>query len=762
MRTESVSRLIGLVAALVGLEQATVLAQSTAFTYQGRLHQADQPADGLFDFRFALFESANGEELAASPITNTAVTVRDGFFTVLLDFGLEPFNGQPRWLEIAVRPSGAPGSFTVLSPRQPLTPSPYALTAVKVSGPVLAAQLAGPLGSDQLAGVYANALSLIHPSNYFVGLFHGDGSGLTNLNWTGVWADPAQAHILWVAPWGDDSRAERGRLDRPWGSWSNAVACARNGQVVCVLPGRYTNLHRSDFYLTGEANVLVRGKTNLVIEGLGYPTLYNPNPAVLMAIQDCSNVVVRGLAFESENSNHWPTQPLEGGVFGHLVYVHCAALTIEDCLFTKGVDHGVLEPAQSTAAFELRFASTNQIVIRRNRFSSFGHWTLYKPAESRYWDGAAIVCGAARVEGNEIIGCARGIEVYSKEDGLTPGAYILNNRIRNTLDFGIGVFLQNSGATVLHNDIIDEPGFTYLGSNQWPVAAGIELAGASDCLIMGNRIEGKVSGIAVHEGGGLAPARDQILYNTVRACRNGIAVGSVLSSPASNNVVVGNHISLCSHEGIVLSHAVGTTVRGNWIIDPSSNGSRSGIILFDGCDQTVLTDNFIADSAGGRCVAGITFLDTSAQGAMVAANQFVGITNAIEGSLPYDDYAKSRSGAVVAQQFVWATNGLTAPASGVVAVPFDGPAVQWISFTNTVLTLTTTNRHVPAPRTVELWLAPTGSAGDCIIYFQPQWRRFSGSLQNDLSPTKLAVVRLRLLASGGDESTVAVWWEPEF
>src|SRR5207244_3413240 len=44
-----------------------------------------------------------------------------------IDFGAAAFNGDARWLEIAVRSPAGGGTFTTLSPRQPLTGAPYAL-----------------------------------------------------------------------------------------------------------------------------------------------------------------------------------------------------------------------------------------------------------------------------------------------------------------------------------------------------------------------------------------------------------------------------------------------------------------------------------------------------------------------------------------------------------------------------------------------------------------------------------------------------------
>ena len=79
----------------------------------------------------------------AGPVTNNAVCVTNGLFTVLIDFGSGVFTGQTNWLEIGVETNGA-SSFTTLAPRQQLTPTPYAIFAESASnllGTLLASQL---------------------------------------------------------------------------------------------------------------------------------------------------------------------------------------------------------------------------------------------------------------------------------------------------------------------------------------------------------------------------------------------------------------------------------------------------------------------------------------------------------------------------------------------------------------------------------------------------------------------------------------------
>ena len=93
-------------------------AQSTAFTYQGRLTDSGASANGNYDLRFALFDNLTNGTQIGSTQTISAVSVTAGVFTVQLDFGPGAFPGANRWLEIGARLTSTP-TFTTLSPRQP-------------------------------------------------------------------------------------------------------------------------------------------------------------------------------------------------------------------------------------------------------------------------------------------------------------------------------------------------------------------------------------------------------------------------------------------------------------------------------------------------------------------------------------------------------------------------------------------------------------------------------------------------------------------
>ncbi|NOR67126.1 MAG: hypothetical protein GQ528_07205, partial [Woeseiaceae bacterium] len=122
---------LGLMVFRVNVSEAAPM--GTAFTYQGRMMDANVPADGIYEFQFELYDSpVDGNQLDGT-FALRGVDVIDGYFTVELDFGGDVFDGDAVWLEISVRPGDTADPFTILSPRQELTPTPYAMYAANAS-----------------------------------------------------------------------------------------------------------------------------------------------------------------------------------------------------------------------------------------------------------------------------------------------------------------------------------------------------------------------------------------------------------------------------------------------------------------------------------------------------------------------------------------------------------------------------------------------------------------------------------------------------
>jgi len=113
----------------------TLGAQTTSFTYQGRLTDAGNSANGNYDLQFKLFDIATvgtGAQQGTTLVRNP-VGASGGVFTVTLDFGANVFDGAARYLEIGVRSAGSATSYVLLAPRQPVTSTPYAIKSLNAA-----------------------------------------------------------------------------------------------------------------------------------------------------------------------------------------------------------------------------------------------------------------------------------------------------------------------------------------------------------------------------------------------------------------------------------------------------------------------------------------------------------------------------------------------------------------------------------------------------------------------------------------------------
>jgi hypothetical protein len=154
---------------------ASLQAQTTGFTYQGRLSDS-AATGGSYNIRFRLFDAETGGSQIpdANTEVTTLVTVSNGVFTVKLDFGAAAFDtAQPRYLEISVK-KPADADYTTLSPRQEITSAPFAIRAKNAgSADSLSASCAGcvtnvninSVAGSKVTGSVANADNAANAAN---------------------------------------------------------------------------------------------------------------------------------------------------------------------------------------------------------------------------------------------------------------------------------------------------------------------------------------------------------------------------------------------------------------------------------------------------------------------------------------------------------------------------------------------------------------------------------------------------------------------
>ena len=169
-------------------------AQATLFTYQGKLNQNGVPFTGVAEIAPILWDAGSGGNPVATNVpASLYVNVSNGLFIAPLDFGASPFSsGAVRWLQLSVRT--AIGPFTTLTPLQPLSAIPYAITAgyaanaataSSVSGSLNASNLTGKIPLSTLSGITSNQLDA-STWQFLVNLATGAGNNATNLITTGT------------------------------------------------------------------------------------------------------------------------------------------------------------------------------------------------------------------------------------------------------------------------------------------------------------------------------------------------------------------------------------------------------------------------------------------------------------------------------------------------------------------------------------------------------------------------------------------------
>lgn len=240
----------------------------TGFTYQGQLQSSGTPYSGTCDLQFSLWDALNGGSQIGTVQTKTSVTLLDGYFTVLLDFGPGVFKGDARWLALKVRCPAGSGSYTALNPRQPLTPTPYALalpglwTQPNAASPSL---IGGYSGNTVKAGVEGATIggggsngAINHATDHYTTI----GGGINNVAGTNnsSLSDSAYATVAG----GEDNLAHRHAA--VGGGASNAaagLAAAISGGWLNTASGQWTTVAGGSGNLAeGESSAVGGGHIN--------------------------------------------------------------------------------------------------------------------------------------------------------------------------------------------------------------------------------------------------------------------------------------------------------------------------------------------------------------------------------------------------------------------------------------------------------------------------------------------------------------------
>lgn len=187
----------------LGIEGRPLAASvGTGFTYQGDLTDGGSPANGSYDFEFELYDAASSGSQVGSTVSKDDVAVSDGRFTVELDFG-DVFDGTALWLGIAVRDGSSTGAYTALSPRQALTPAPYAHSlrpGASIRGAV------GGTGALNLENTTAEGLVVESSGGHAVHVLESGLAGfrVEDANNTGLVVQSAGINGVYIAQTGSD------------------------------------------------------------------------------------------------------------------------------------------------------------------------------------------------------------------------------------------------------------------------------------------------------------------------------------------------------------------------------------------------------------------------------------------------------------------------------------------------------------------------------------------------------------------------------
>ena len=313
---------------------------TTAFTYQGQLHDSGTNANGTYALVFKLYNDAGAGNQIGNSQTNLA-TLANGLFTVNLDFGAGAFDGTPRWLDISVGMTNGAGGWIALdhlSPRVPVLPSPYALYANTAgsAGQLTNSSWNAAVGNYQS---YNNVFGIFANNNLVLGL--STNGVLVNGN--------LQANHLQATGLGLDGDMDLGTNTIFLGNDGGGASMSFDGQMGVNVGGNLdvqnsVNFGNNGGSIQGDGQGGVQTSGNLTLSGnkISFPVQSGGNITVAA---NGDFVFNNNIKITSLGVLHLPGSDLSGSVNGLLVNSGAqvnGTLNVNSDLYVTGKIYGQL------------------------------------------------------------------------------------------------------------------------------------------------------------------------------------------------------------------------------------------------------------------------------------------------------------------------------------------------------------------------------------------------------------------------------------
>lgn len=415
------ARGFGLLMALaVALAHGRALATpvGTAFTYQGVVEKNGVGINGVCSIRFTLYDALTAGSQVGSPAVNTvSATASHGLFTATLDFGATAFNGNnARWLQIEVEGPGDQ-SYTTLTPRQPVSPVPYALFALNTGG-TLTLPFAGSASNN------GNAFDVTNSNGSGTALF-GNG-GLTGVEGTGVFAGVYGHSTTEYGVYGETNAGASGAVrGHNFGSGPGVEGIGGTGNGMNGTSATANGVYGTTF----NSSVAAIYGTN---QGGGGPGVQGQSTSGFGVWGTSSSAT----GVQGQSTSGWGVYGSSagnnaGGVFGQTSVPNSSGVLGR--AEANSVDaHGIFGYASSGAVGVLGISEGNDgMVARSNAAGHSGIWAYstnasgYGAAITNTGGGVALwVSGLAQVNTLQILGSDLAESFPAGGDALEPGTVL--------------------------------------------------------------------------------------------------------------------------------------------------------------------------------------------------------------------------------------------------------------------------------------------------------------------------------------------------